>query len=153
MWWIYQRIFSPQFLGFGFRGFGFCDIKRSHKRRLQNRCIIIGNNKNRMAFNLSFGFLFKNIRFSRLHWFSRLPLKNLIAVPKQKPRASFHWLSFFFFDRLHNPHRLTFTYHILTPTVGISLTFGELKSIFNYFDRAVLSVQNSFILHPNLHLR
>ena len=107
VWWIYQRIYSPRFLGFGFRGFGFCDLKQPHKPRLQNRwCLglkpmpktLIGNNKNRMAFTsftLSFGFKFENIRFSRLHRFSRLPLKKPIAVPKQKLRALLHWLCFF----------------------------------------------------------
>ena len=27
-----------EFLALGFRGFGFCDLKRPHKPRLQNRC-------------------------------------------------------------------------------------------------------------------
>ena len=43
------------------------------------------------------------IQFLRLHRFSRLPLKKPIAVPKQKPKALFHLLRFFFFDRLHDP--------------------------------------------------
>ena len=37
LWWIYQRFFNPRFLGFGFRGFGFCDLRRPHKPRLKNR--------------------------------------------------------------------------------------------------------------------
>ena len=41
-------------------------------------------------------FFIENIRFSRLHRFSRLPLKKPIAVPKQKSRALLHWRRFFY---------------------------------------------------------
>ena len=52
-------------------------------------------------------------RFSRLHRFSRLPLKKPIAVLKQKPRALLHWLRFFFFDRLHAPIFFRYFYYFL----------------------------------------
>ena len=32
-----KDFFYPCFLGFGFRGFGFCDLRRPHKPRLKNR--------------------------------------------------------------------------------------------------------------------
>ena len=108
MWWIYLRIFNPRFLGFGFRGFGFSDLKRPHKMRLQNRMCFtlgftLGKVKTEGAFPLPFGFYFIKNRFSRLHRFSRLPLKKPIAVPKQKPRALFHWLRGFFSLIVYTP--------------------------------------------------
>ena len=65
LWLIYQRIYSPRFLGFGFRGFGFCDLKRPHKLRLQNRWFTRSN----------IGYWGITTNTERAHWFLSLYIR------------------------------------------------------------------------------